>query len=105
MTPDVVVELQDGRKIYFGGDATAPGLQEVSAAATAAKASKDQFEAALGTLGGLIDTMEKSLATVAKRPDKVEMAFGVSLTADCNLWVVSGEGKAEFTVTLTWGGK
>ena len=30
------------------------------------------------------------------------MEFGASLTGDCNLWVVAGEGKAEFKVKLAW---
>ena len=105
MAPDIVVELDGGKKIYFGGERTSSRLQEVSAANKAVKRSKDQFEAALGTLGDLINAMEKSLANVARRPDKVEMAFGASLTGECDLWIVSGEGKAEFKVTLTWGGK
>jgi hypothetical protein len=103
MTSSIVVELESGKKIFFGGDKTPSGLQEVSAASKAAQKSKDQFEAALGTLGDLIAAMEKSLARVAKRPDAVEMSFGASLTGECDLWIVSGEGKAEFKVTLTWG--
>lgn len=103
MAAEVVVELDSGKKIFFGGTEPKRGLQEVSVGGKLAKASKQEFEAALGTLGELIGTMEKSLATIAKRPDKVEMTFGASLTGECDLWIVSGEGKAEFKVTLSWG--
>jgi len=40
---------------------------------------------------------------MAHRPEKVEMEFSASLTAECDLWIVSGEGEAEFKVTLAWG--
>jgi hypothetical protein len=39
---------------------------------------------------------------MAHRPDKVEMEFGASLSGDCDLWIVSGEGKADFKVKLAW---
>ena len=105
MDATIIVEFGDGKKVFFGGSEKKSGLQEVSVADKMVRVTKPQFEAALGALGGLIDAMEKSLAGVAKRPDKVEMTFGASLTGECDLWVVSGEGKAEFTVTLSWGGK
>jgi len=40
---------------------------------------------------------------MAHRPDKVEMEFGAALSGDRDLWVVSGEGKADFKVRLAWG--
>jgi len=40
---------------------------------------------------------------MAHRPEKVEMEFSASLTGECDLWIVSGEGEAEFKVTLAWG--
>ena len=40
---------------------------------------------------------------MARRPDKFEMEFGASLSGDCDLWIVSAEGKAEFKVKLAWG--
>lgn len=33
------------------------------------------------------------------------MEFRASLSGECDLWVVSGEGEAEFKVKVTWGGK
>jgi hypothetical protein len=36
------------------------------------------------------------------RPDKVEMEFGASLSGECDLWIVSGDGEAEFKVKLSW---
>jgi hypothetical protein len=80
------------------------GLQEVSLAAKLPKAAADQFENALGTLGDLIGVLEKHIGALPSRPSKVEVEFGASLSGDCNLWIVSGEGKSEFKVKLAWDG-
>jgi Trypsin-co-occurring domain 1 len=102
MSAEVVIEFDNGRKLYFEGVGESSGLDESSFGSKVAAASKEQFESALGTLGSLINSLEKSLAGVVKKPKKVEMEFGASLTGDCNLWIVSGEGSASFKVTLTW---
>jgi hypothetical protein len=38
-----------------------------------------------------------------KKPEKVEIELRASLSSECNLWIVFGDGEAEFKVTLTWG--
>ena len=48
--------------------------------------------------------LEKSVGALARRPSKVEMEFGATLSGDCDLWIVSGKGEAEFKVTLCWEG-
>lgn len=102
MSARMIVELSGGNKVLFGGDVSETGLAQVSVA-KATQVTEDKFKAALGSLADLVATLEQSVDGMAKRPDGVEMEFGASLTADCNLWVVSGEGKAEFKVKLSWG--
>ena len=55
----------------------------------------------MGSLGELVKILEASIGDLPKRPDKIEMEFGAKLSTDCNL-IVSGEGEAEFKVTLSW---
>jgi hypothetical protein len=57
---------------------------------------------ALGTLGELVKIVEESVGKLTNRPDKVELEFNAKLSGDCNLWIVSGEGAAEFKVKLAW---
>lgn len=57
----------------------------------------------LGTMAELISMLEESVGQMPRRPDKVEMEFRASLSGECDLWIVSGDGEAEFTVTLAWG--
>jgi hypothetical protein len=101
MTKTMQVELPSGKKFLFGAPEDG-GLREVSLSGKIKEAAAAQFEQALGTLGELIGALEKQVDGLAKRPSKVEIEFGASLSGDCDLWIVSGEGKAEFKVKLAW---
>lgn len=103
MTARILVELPGGSEVLFGGDAVEAGLRDVAAGLPPARATADKFKAALESLRALVATLEESVGQMTKRPEKVEMEFGVSLSGDCNLWIVSGEGKAEIKVKLSWG--
>lgn len=103
MSARMIIELPDGSKVLFGGRGPETGLAEVGIADDVAKATVDRFKAALGSLASLVVALEQSVSQMEHRPDKVEIEFGASLTGDCNLWIVSGEGQAEFKVKLDWG--
>ena len=101
MSAQMIVELPDGAKIHFGREPST-GLSEVGIAEDIAKVTGEKFKAALGSLASLVAALEASVGQMPHRPDKVEMEFGASLSGDCDLWVVSGEGKADFKVKLAW---
>jgi hypothetical protein len=99
----MIVELSKDHKVFFGaGDD--PGLSEVGIADDIAKATGETFKKALGSLGELVRMLETSVGAMERRPEKVELEFGAKISGDCNLWIVSGEGEADFRVTLSWGG-
>ncbi|OAI31405.1 hypothetical protein A1351_05075 [Methylosinus sp. R-45379] len=102
MSANIIIEAGEGRKIYFGGAEGPEGLESVGALDRAAKASADQFAKAMGSLSVLVEHLRSAVEAIPDRPQKVEIEFGASLTGDCDLWVVSGEGKAEFKVKLAW---
>ena len=101
MPAQMIVELPDGAKIHFGREPET-GLSEGGIAVDVAKARAEKFKAALGSLASLVAALEASVGQMPHRPDKVEMEFGASLSGDCDLWIVSGEGKADFKVKLAW---
>ncbi len=78
-------------------------MGEIGIADDVARKTKEQFKAALGSLAGLVKAMEETVGALPNRPDGIKMEFGASLTGECDLWIVSGDTKAEFKVTLTWG--
>ncbi len=103
MSAPMVVEFPNGGKIILGRGASVTGLAEVSLVGDVATATADGFKSALGTLGDLVTMMEEKLGRMPHWPEKVEMEFRASISGECNLWIVSGDGEAEFKVTLTWG--
>lgn len=103
MPARMLVELPAGKKIFFGGQGAEIGLAEVGVGEGVARVSGEKFKAALGSLGDLVAALEQSVGHMTHRPDKVEMEFGATFGGDCNLWIVSGKGEAEFKVTLSWG--
>lgn len=103
MSARIIIDLPAGRKVLLGGGGPNTGLADVGMADEVVRITGDKFKAALGSLADLVAAMEQSLGQMAHRPDKVEMEFGATLSSACDLWIVSGEGEAEFKITLAWG--
>jgi hypothetical protein len=100
MSAQMIVELGDGIQVLFGGTGTGTGLSEVGVAEDIAKATGAAFKSALGEV---VKSLEESVRALPKRPDKIEMEFGATLTADCKLWIVSGKGDYAIKIKLSWG--
>ncbi|BDG73247.1 CU044_2847 family protein [Roseomonas fluvialis] len=104
MPATLQVELADGRTVYFGGTGKdAAGLREVSVGESVAEASAAALERGLAGLRDVVAMLDRSVAGLVKKPEKVEVEFAAKLTGKANLWVVSGDASAEFKVKLTWG--
>jgi len=103
MAAKMLVELPDGKQLIFGGRGPTSGLSEVGIGEEITKAASGAFKGALGTLATLVGMLEASVGRMEHRPDKVEMEFRASLSGECDLWIVSGDGEAEFIVKLAWG--
>jgi NTP-dependent ternary system trypsin peptidase co-occuring protein len=103
MPARMIVETASGNKILIGGRGAPLGLSEVSVLDSVRTATGEQFKKAMGSLADLVATLEESVGRMARRPEKIEMEFKASLTGECDLWIVSGEGEAEFKVKLAWG--
>jgi hypothetical protein len=99
----MIVEMPSGNKILIGGDGSDIGLSEVNWRDDVTRATGEQFKKALGSLGEIAAALEDSIRSIARRPEKVEMEIKAKLTGECDLWIVSGEGEAEFKVKLAWG--
>ena len=103
MAARMLVELPGGKQLLIGGTGPTAGLAEVAIGEAVVKATADGFRAALGTLGELCAMLEQAVGKMPNRPDKIEMEFSASLSGECDLWIVSGDGEAEFKVKLAWG--
>ena len=103
MSARMQVDLGEGRRLLIGGSGAETGLSEVSVGEGVAKASADAFKAGLASLGDLFGMLNAAVEKLPKRPESIEMQFKAKLTGNCDLWIVSGEGEAEFSVTVSWG--
>lgn len=102
MSARMIIELSDGNIVLFGG-APVAGARDVGFADDFTKANGEAFKSALGSLAELVKFFEASIDAMPKRPDRLEVEFGATLSRECDLWIVSGEGEAEFKVKLSWG--
>ena len=93
----IEVELVNGSKILIGGREAAGSSSAIP------NVSAYTFKTALGSLVEIVEILEHAVASMANRPEKVEMEFGASLSSECNLCIVPGAEDAELRVKLTWG--
>jgi hypothetical protein len=103
MSQTILIELQTGRKVLFGGDDAPIGRELTSSKTVGAVAGK--LGEALDALGDVVAEIEARIGKLARKPGKIDVEFGVSLTSKGDLWIVSGEGKAELKVKLSWENK
>ena len=97
MTARIEVELFNGSKILIGGGHAAGSSLAIP------NVSAYTFKTGLGSLVEIVEILEHAVASMANRPEKVEMEFGASVSSECNLCIVPGTEDAEFRVKLTWG--
>jgi hypothetical protein len=105
MATRMIVQFPDGQQILFGGTGSGTGLSEVGMEEEIAKRTEAAFKSGIGAIGKLVTTLEDSVRAMPKRPDRIEMEFGATLSADCKLWIVSGKGDYAFKVKLSWDRK
>jgi hypothetical protein len=97
MSARIEVELVNGSKVLIGGQDTA------GSSLTIPNVTAHTLKIALGSLVEVVEILEHAVASMANRPETVEMEFGASLSSECNLWIVPGAEDAEFRIRLTWG--
>jgi hypothetical protein len=66
--------------------------------------SAEAIDKAMGTIRGMADKVMESIKKikVSERPTKVEVAFGLKLTAEGDALVAKVGAETAVTVTLTW---
>jgi hypothetical protein len=83
----MVVKLTHGRKILFGGRGAVRGLSEFAIGEDTAKATADNFTAALASFADLVAILGQTVGLMVKWPDKSK--WNRRLTADTGTGNVS----------------
>lgn len=102
MSARMIVDLAEGNIVLFGG-APEPGMPDAGLTNGFSRASAETFQAALGTIGALVKTVEASIDAMPQKPEGIEIEFGATLSQDCDLWIVSPDSAPEFKIRLSWG--
>ena len=102
MAARIIVDLSDGKIVLFGGGPE-PGAPDAGLSDGFTRASADEFKAALGSVGELVKALEASIEALPKRPEKIEIEFGATLSQECDLWIVAPDASPEFRIKLAWG--
>jgi hypothetical protein len=63
---------------------------------------QENFAKVSGSLRAVAETMEAQLATMTRRPDRVQLEMGAQLKGKAELWLVAGEATGHMKITLTW---
>ena len=102
MAARIIVDIADGKIVLFGG-APRDGEPAVGLSDGYTRASADEFAAALGAVGEIVKAVEASIAALPKRPEKIEIEFGATLSQECDLWIVAPDAAPQFRIRLAWG--
>lgn len=51
----------------------------------------------------LTDSIVNSVNDISKKPDSISAEFGLSITAEGNIFVAKATGEASLKITFTWG--
>ncbi|MFF0389096.1 CU044_2847 family protein [Kitasatospora sp. NPDC004615] len=68
----------------------------------AARTTGEALREALQPLGGVLDLVHGAVRSAIKPPDEVEVEFGVKLSKDLRLGIVSAGGEAALKVRAKW---
>jgi hypothetical protein len=102
MAARMIVNMSDGNIVLFGG-APESGMPDIDHLNGLTRATGDEFQAALGTIGELVRTLQASIEAMPQRPEKIEVEFGATFGSGCDLWIVSAAASPEFKIKLVWG--
>ncbi|GAA2513339.1 CU044_2847 family protein [Winogradskya humida] len=97
-------ELQDGAFVYAEDGADGPVISTVSRTGDVLHSATASFGAALRQVRTAAEEALTTLRDMDTRPDRVELEFGVKLSAEAGAVIARTGADGHFKVKLTWNG-
>lgn len=96
--------LEDGSTIIVEVDESKveDGLVPVSTKPSEVEKAKTTFEAAVRKIRPVAECVINTLHDMPKRPDEIELEFGLKLNGKTGIYIASVGTEANFQVKLTW---
>jgi hypothetical protein len=94
-------EIEEGKSAVIEIEDT-KGLVPAAAPGGVIAKSKQSFDQALDTIGPIAGKLLNRLKEIPKTPDQINLEFGLKLGFQTGVVIASGNGEANFKVSLTW---
>jgi hypothetical protein len=101
MTELTRFELAEGGSVVVEVDEPT-GISRVSRQGRVFEATGETFERALAQVRDAATAALRQFRTMSRRPDKVELKFGVKMDAEVGAVIAKSKLEGNFEVTLTW---
>lgn len=79
-----------------------PGMTDTADLEMARDKIYDVFESAKSVIEGIAQEFSEIITSGAVSPDEAKISFGMSVTAEGNLWLIKSGGDMSMNVELTW---
>ena len=96
--------LEDGSTIMVEVDESIieGGVVPVSTKLGEVEKAQNTFEAAVSKIRPVAESVINTLHDIPKRPDEIELEFGLKLNGKTGIYIASVGTEANFQVRLTW---
>ena len=96
--------LEDGSTIMVEVDESKVegGVVPVSTKPGEVEKAQNTFEAAVSKIRPVAESVITTLHDIPKRPDEIELEFGLKLNGKTGIYIASVGTEANFQVRLTW---
>jgi hypothetical protein len=100
MTQAVRFRLPNGSSVLFEVDEDAPGLERVSRGSDGVAEASRRLGESLDSVRNAAQAALDALKSLS--PQKLELEFGVKLTAEAGALIAKTAAEGHFVVTVTW---
>lgn len=102
MATVVEMPLEDGTSILVEVEDNEQRLQRVGRADTVIRGTTETLEEALRRVEPAVAAVVSQVRKLASPPDKVQLEFGVKLTAEAGVVIAKAATEANFKLSLEW---
>ena len=98
----VEYEVENGKSVVIEIEGAKKGLVPAASSGGVIAKSKKSFEQALDTIGPIAGKLFTHLKEFPKEPEQINIEFGLKMGFETGVVIASGNGEANFKVSLTW---
>jgi hypothetical protein len=98
----VAFDVADGRAVVVEVDDDEPGVERAARVDGALMRASARLEESLDQIRNVAELTLSKLGGLSKRPDAVEVEFGIRLNAEAGAVIARTQAEGHLQVTLSW---